>query len=286
MSAKRSRREFLADVGRGTLIAAIGSSTAADLGLAQPPADSPEPRLNFRELEGLVALMQETPASVSWRSWSMTEAWGRTAATGRRGRAGQRPDVRRRRLRRLPHDDGAGPGVAHGARAAGGRAAVAGLQGALSQHQPHPGERRPQPGGAPSGRADGAASRTARAARPCAKRCGPRTWTRPSRPSPRWPRRARGGLQRPAVRRPGQHRGPPHGAPLPRLGLAALIGQEQAHALLRQSVRYCVKSERELAAHARIRQARACSCPGCWTSTSWSASRSGTRQADDAWVDA
>ena len=35
MSANRSRREFLADVGRGTLIAAIGSSTAADLGLAR-----------------------------------------------------------------------------------------------------------------------------------------------------------------------------------------------------------------------------------------------------------
>ena len=61
MSAKRSRREFLADVGRGTLIAALGSSTAADLGLAHAKADSPEPRLNFRELEGLVALMQETP---------------------------------------------------------------------------------------------------------------------------------------------------------------------------------------------------------------------------------
>jgi hypothetical protein len=62
VSAKRNRREFLADVGRGTLIAALGSSAAADLGLAGARADSPEPRLNFRELEGLVALMQETPA--------------------------------------------------------------------------------------------------------------------------------------------------------------------------------------------------------------------------------
>jgi hypothetical protein len=62
VSTKRNRREFLADVGRGTLIAALGSSAAADLGLASAGVDSPEPRLNFRELEGLVALMQETPA--------------------------------------------------------------------------------------------------------------------------------------------------------------------------------------------------------------------------------
>ena len=35
MSAEKTRREFLADVGRGMLIAAVGSSTAADLGLAR-----------------------------------------------------------------------------------------------------------------------------------------------------------------------------------------------------------------------------------------------------------
>ena len=33
MSARGNRREFLADVGRGMLIAAVGSTTAADLGL-------------------------------------------------------------------------------------------------------------------------------------------------------------------------------------------------------------------------------------------------------------
>ena len=51
-------------MGRGTLIAAVGSSTAADLGLATAAAaEGPAPaRLTFGELEGLVALMQETPA--------------------------------------------------------------------------------------------------------------------------------------------------------------------------------------------------------------------------------
>ena len=65
MSTNKNRREFLADVGRGTLIAAVGSSTAIDLGLARATA-AEEPvaeRLTFGTLEGLVALMQETPAN-------------------------------------------------------------------------------------------------------------------------------------------------------------------------------------------------------------------------------
>ena len=64
MSTMTTRRGFLADVGRGTLVATVGSSTAIDLGLADAAAaDTPEPeRLTFGELEGLVALMQETPA--------------------------------------------------------------------------------------------------------------------------------------------------------------------------------------------------------------------------------
>lgn len=64
MRANKSRREFLADVGRGTLIAAVGSTAAADLGLAgKATAGEPEPaRLTFGELESLVDLMQETPA--------------------------------------------------------------------------------------------------------------------------------------------------------------------------------------------------------------------------------
>jgi hypothetical protein len=57
-----SRREFLADVGRGMLIAGLGPALAADLGLARAAAAEAGPdRLNFGALEPLVALMQETP---------------------------------------------------------------------------------------------------------------------------------------------------------------------------------------------------------------------------------
>src|SRR6516164_8614796 len=57
-----SRREFLADVGRGMLIAGLGPALAADLGLARADARETESnRLNFGALEPLVAMMQETP---------------------------------------------------------------------------------------------------------------------------------------------------------------------------------------------------------------------------------
>jgi hypothetical protein len=59
----RNRREFLADVGRGMLVASVGSAVAADLGLSRGlAAEGPEP-LSFGPLEPLVALMQETPAA-------------------------------------------------------------------------------------------------------------------------------------------------------------------------------------------------------------------------------
>jgi hypothetical protein len=58
----RNRREFLADVGKGMLIAGVGPALAADLGLASVrAADGPE-RLTFGDREPLVALMQDTPA--------------------------------------------------------------------------------------------------------------------------------------------------------------------------------------------------------------------------------
>ena len=57
-----SRREFLADVGRGMLIAGLGPALAADLGLARADAaEASSNRLNFGTMEPLVALMQETP---------------------------------------------------------------------------------------------------------------------------------------------------------------------------------------------------------------------------------
>src|SRR5947209_11114799 len=57
-----NRRQFLADVGKGMLIAGLGPALAADLGLARAEAAEGEgDRLNFGSLEPLVALMQETP---------------------------------------------------------------------------------------------------------------------------------------------------------------------------------------------------------------------------------
>lgn len=57
-----NRREFLADVGKGMLIAGLGPALAADLGLAQArAAEAGSDRLNFGKLEPLVAMMQETP---------------------------------------------------------------------------------------------------------------------------------------------------------------------------------------------------------------------------------
>jgi len=58
----RNRREFLADVGRGMLIASVGSALATDLGLSKAVAADTPDRLTFGNLEPLVSLMQETPA--------------------------------------------------------------------------------------------------------------------------------------------------------------------------------------------------------------------------------
>jgi hypothetical protein len=60
----RNRREFLAEVGQGMLLASVGSALAVDLGLTTKAfaGDSPAGRLTFGDMEPLVALMQDTPA--------------------------------------------------------------------------------------------------------------------------------------------------------------------------------------------------------------------------------
>src|SRR6476660_8897577 len=64
MRAARSRREFLSDVGRGALAAALGAGVLADLGLSPAMAAGDEPEaLSFGALEPLVRLMQETPVN-------------------------------------------------------------------------------------------------------------------------------------------------------------------------------------------------------------------------------
>lgn len=63
MRPPRTRRQFLEDVGRGMLVAGIGLGAAVDLGLAPASAaDGDDDRLTFGDLEPLVSLMQETPA--------------------------------------------------------------------------------------------------------------------------------------------------------------------------------------------------------------------------------
>jgi hypothetical protein len=58
----RNRRQFLADVGKGMLIGSVGPTLAADLGLATAFAGDGSVRLTFGDREPLVSLMQETPA--------------------------------------------------------------------------------------------------------------------------------------------------------------------------------------------------------------------------------
>ena len=56
-----TRRDFLADVGRGMLIASLGPALTSELGISQAWADDRSDVLTFGALEPLVALMQETP---------------------------------------------------------------------------------------------------------------------------------------------------------------------------------------------------------------------------------
>src|SRR5437899_5439329 len=61
MNSAKSRRQFLADVGRGMLVATVGYNAANDLGLAPAVAADVPDALDFGSLEPLVRFMQETP---------------------------------------------------------------------------------------------------------------------------------------------------------------------------------------------------------------------------------
>jgi hypothetical protein len=60
---QRTRREFLKDVGTGAVVATVGSGLAGDLGFSTAFAQQGPERLAFGALEPLVALMQQTPAA-------------------------------------------------------------------------------------------------------------------------------------------------------------------------------------------------------------------------------
>lgn len=55
-----TRREFLAEVGQGMLVAGLGSALVSELGLSRAEAADVESRLSFGQFEPLVSLMQET----------------------------------------------------------------------------------------------------------------------------------------------------------------------------------------------------------------------------------
>jgi len=59
----RNRREFLADVGKGMLVASVGPALAFELGLVSASAAEGADRLTFGDREPLVGLMQDTPAN-------------------------------------------------------------------------------------------------------------------------------------------------------------------------------------------------------------------------------
>lgn len=62
MNEPQSRRRFLADVSKGTLLATIGPALASEFGITTAFADE-APALSFGDMESLVCFMQETPIS-------------------------------------------------------------------------------------------------------------------------------------------------------------------------------------------------------------------------------
>ena len=64
MTAPVSRRQFFSDVGRGVLVASLGPALATELALGgEALAGGAPARLTFGDMEPLVALMQETPVN-------------------------------------------------------------------------------------------------------------------------------------------------------------------------------------------------------------------------------
>ncbi|HEV8290535.1 MAG TPA: hypothetical protein VGP94_01365, partial [Tepidisphaeraceae bacterium] len=61
MKTPLTRRQFLAEVGKGTVMATVGYEVATQLGLSSVFASEPA-ALSFGALEPLVCMMQETPA--------------------------------------------------------------------------------------------------------------------------------------------------------------------------------------------------------------------------------
>jgi hypothetical protein len=286
MSSKNSRREFLADVGRGTLVATVGSALASDMGIGQAFGDEERDRLTFGALEPLVALMQET--SVDRLLPALVE----------RLHAGTP-------LRDLL----AGAALAN-ARTFGGEDYVGfhtmmALAPAFHMARELPDERRPLP----------VLKVLYRNSSRIQEYGGPSKETlRPVKPLPLPEGSRPGEALRDAVRSKDVNRAEGTFAGLARENTAdgfnsllfavqdntevhrtvlpyrawdllAVIGAEHAHTLLRQSVRYCVKSERDWQHTAELDRPRVV-LPRLMDQFKLDGRALGDRPADDAWVEA
>ena len=84
MSASKSRREFLAEVGRGMLVASVGYGVASELGLSRALAGESESEaaLDFGPLEPLVRVMVEAKTAKQAEAVADQQAKAVTAAAG------------------------------------------------------------------------------------------------------------------------------------------------------------------------------------------------------------
>lgn len=282
MNTPRSRRDFLGNVSRGTLLTTVGLAAARELGIASARASKAEEetgRLSFGSLESLVAAMQETPRE---------QLLPRLVAELGRGRS----------LRDLT----AAAALAN-ARTFGGEDYIGfhtmmALSPAYHMAQELPPERRPLPvfkvlyrntsriqeqggrtrevlrtvsDGAPAGPSNAEALRAAVRARDVT--AAERMLAASARVSP-------GEALNEVLTAVHDHT-EVHRVVLPYRAwdLLGLIGWEQAHTLLRQSVRYCVRAEASERPDSRPPLARFLEEHHLLDRAA------GTRRAEDSWVE-
>ena len=280
------RREFFSEVGRGMIVAGIGLSAAVDLGLASSSAAEGGDRLDFGSLEPLVAFMQET---------SPDRIIGATIAKMREG-----TDLKTllaaaalANARTFGGEDYIGfhtmmalaPAYHMTREMPSARAALPVLKvihrntsrihdfGGRAKETLHPVEplkSRPAPG------EGGIALRAA--ARSKDMNLAEQTFAAIAKGSPE---DAFNDLLYTVQDNAEVHR---VALPYRAWDLLSLIGPQHAHALLRQSVRYCVKSERDWPHRAETDTLRAM-LPRMLDQFHLAGKPRGTKSADDAWVD-
>ena len=134
MVRERSRRSFLADVGRGTLLATLGPAMLTDLGLAPKAfAEELDSTLRFGDLEPLVCELQETPVERLQSTLAKKLRGGLPLKTlVAAGALANARTFRRRRLHRLPYIHGTWSGIEDVCFNAEGFGSTACLQSAVS----------------------------------------------------------------------------------------------------------------------------------------------------------